>query len=194
MMCDHPLMGNNLKSLREKKGWKIGQAAEAMGMSRSGYQKLERNERQLTSSTIERATVVFSTTYNDVIGTAGTRVVGQVGAGFEAHFYEGSDELDIVETPPGASDKTVAVIVRGDSMRGTADDRSTLYYEDEPQPINDNMIGRLCVLWLSDGRVLVKRPRSGSAPGLFHLESTNADTMFDVPVDGGSVVDWIKPR
>lgn len=194
-VCDGVPMGNNLRGLRQSRRWTIQQAADAMGMSRSGYQKLERAERQLTTATIDRATAVFSVTYNDVIGSQTVEIIGYVGAGFEAHFYERSAQSFVeVEAPPGASNRTVAVEVRGDSMRGTADEGSILYYDDEPDIVTPDMYGRLCIVWTADGRVLVKKPRPGSGDGLFHLESTNADTMFDVVISGASKVTWIKPR
>src|SRR5919108_5510200 len=44
-------------------------------------------------------------------------VVGYVGAGAEAHFYAvAQGGLDLVDQPAGASDTTVAVEIRGDSL------------------------------------------------------------------------------
>lgn len=52
-------MRHTLKELRELKGWTQGEAADAMGVSRSHYVKLERYERGLTAHTIELAAKAF---------------------------------------------------------------------------------------------------------------------------------------
>jgi phage repressor protein C with HTH and peptisase S24 domain len=52
-------MGNNLKNLREAKGWTQDQAGEAMGISKGGYIKLERGERPLNRKHIELAMKAF---------------------------------------------------------------------------------------------------------------------------------------
>lgn len=130
----------------------------------------------------------------DLLTDEGVPVVGYVGAGFAAHFYEPHEDFVTVPRPPNATNTTVAVLVRGESMRGTAEDGWVLYYDKEPGPITDDMIGELCIVWCADGRVLAKKPKKGSAPNRFHLESTNADTMYDVDVINASLVDWIKPR
>lgn len=60
--------GNGLKALRERQGWTLEQAAQAMGVSRGGYVKLERGERKLTQTYIENAVEVFGATAQDVLG------------------------------------------------------------------------------------------------------------------------------
>lgn len=62
-----PGMGNKLKSLRKARSWTHDQAAEAMGMSRSGFIKLERGERRLTLDYISRAAKAFDVRPADVI-------------------------------------------------------------------------------------------------------------------------------
>lgn len=52
-------MAHSLKELREQRGWTQGEAADRMGVSRSHYVKLERNERGLTAHTIELAAKAF---------------------------------------------------------------------------------------------------------------------------------------
>lgn len=53
-------MGNNLKKLRASKGWTHDEAAEAMGISRGSFIKLERGERKLTEATISKAAEAFA--------------------------------------------------------------------------------------------------------------------------------------
>ena len=88
----------------------------------------------------------------------------------------------------------VAVQVKGDSMRGLADDGCVLYYEDRREPVTDDLLGPLCVVGLPDGRIMVKKLQRGQAAGLFHLYSSNSDPIFDQAVTWAAKVTWIKPR
>lgn len=190
-----PTMGNNLKHLREREGWTIEVAATHFGLSRSGYQKLERNERRLTNQYIAKAANVYGVPESIVIAEqVRVRLVGFVGAGHEMHLYADGDDLaEDVQSPPDVTASTVAVRVKGDSMADHIEDGSILYYDDRRDPPSDDLIGRLCVVELRDGRVLVKKLAKGSAAGLWHLLSTNAAPMFDQPVSWAARVTWIRP-
>jgi phage repressor protein C with HTH and peptisase S24 domain len=54
-----PGMGNRLKELREARRWTHDEAATKMGISRSGYIKLERGERRLADQHIQAAARAF---------------------------------------------------------------------------------------------------------------------------------------
>jgi repressor LexA len=62
-----PGMGNKLKSLRKARTWTHEQAAEAMGVSRGQFIKLERGERRLTLDYINRAAKAFDVRPSDLI-------------------------------------------------------------------------------------------------------------------------------
>lgn len=65
-----PLMGNALRELRLERGWTHDEAADAMGLSRGQFIKLERGERGLTERTIGLAAKAFSVPPSRVIGEA----------------------------------------------------------------------------------------------------------------------------
>lgn len=122
-------------------------------------------------------------------------LVGYVGAGAQVNlFADGQGPFGEVEMPPGGSAKTVAVEVRGDSMAGLADDRWIIYYEDRREPVTEDLLGRLCVVGLADGRVLVKKLALGRLVGRFDLYSTQGTPLFDQDVLWAAAVEWIKPR
>lgn len=122
-------------------------------------------------------------------------VVGIVQAGAALLLYdEGQGPLGEVEAPPNTTPTMVAVEVRGDSVRRIARDGWTLYYDDRREPVTDDLIGRLCVIGLADGRVVVKELFRGSVLGRFHLHSTDADPIFDQEVVWAAPVEWIRPR
>lgn len=61
-------MAHSLKELREQRGWTQGDAADKMGVSRSHYVKLERNERGLTAHTIALAAKAFDVPMSAILG------------------------------------------------------------------------------------------------------------------------------
>lgn len=106
------------------------------------------------------------------------RVVGYVGANSQEHRYSvGETDLDEVSAPPGASDKTVALEIRGVSL-GKPFDRWLVFYDDVRQPVTDDLIGELCVIGLADERTLVKKLTRSRKPGLYDLVSLNEDDVL----------------
>ena len=122
-------------------------------------------------------------------------IVGYVGASPDGNvsFATGDGNFDLAEAPKGASMATEALEVRGDSMRGFANDGWLVFYDEKESPREEHM-GEPCVCFLEDDRVLIKTPWPGSERGLFHLESFNAPVMLNVPVRYFAFVTDIKPR
>ena len=65
-------MGNGLRKLRDERGWTAEQAAERAGYSRSGYVKVERSERGLSSDKIKLFMSVFGASEREVMGESNT--------------------------------------------------------------------------------------------------------------------------
>lgn len=124
------------------------------------------------------------------------KVVGFVGAGSEAHFYgEASDDpADYVPAPAGAGGDTVAVEIRGDSL-GPAFDGWLAFYDDRQEPISESLYGRLCIVGLDTGQVLIKIPRPAREKGLFHLfPNAGGDVILDARVIWAAQVTMMEPR
>lgn len=122
------------------------------------------------------------------------RVVGYVGAGATAHYYAlPADELDTVPAPEGATPETVAVEIRGSSL-GPMFDRWLAFYDDVRRPATDDLIGKLCVIGLSDERVLIKRLEKGRRAGLYRLASNTEPPIEDVPIEWAARVKGMVPR
>lgn len=121
-------------------------------------------------------------------------IVGHVGAGAECHLYsEAQGPFGEAEMPPGGGRFTVAVVVRGDSMLPVAENDWVLYYNRRSDPPTTDHIGKLCVLGLADGRVVVKKLYPGRLQHHWNLLSANAAPMLDQEVEWAAVVTWIKP-
>lgn len=72
-----PIMGNQLKRLRESRRWTHDETAEKFGVSRSGYIKLERGERKLTGQHIAKASEIYGVSSEDVLAET---VPGRLGS------------------------------------------------------------------------------------------------------------------
>jgi hypothetical protein len=109
-------------------------------------------------------------------------VMGYIGAGAEVYPINDGDGLLEVEAdvpvPPGA----VGAVVRGDSMYPVFEDGDLVAYGGEPLT-PEQAVGKTCIVQLSDGRMLIKKVRFGSKPGLYTLTSWNAPDIEDVPLD-----------
>lgn len=186
-------MGNRLKELRLAKKWTHDEAANAMGVSRGQFIKLERGERRLTAQYINLASKAFGVQQAEIL-EAGEDVtlpiVGRVGASTDGSVIQATDHgpFGEVQAPVGSRGSEVAVEVIGHSMGIYAPDGSLILYDDRHEPPHEDMLGNVCVVGLPDGRVLVKRLLRGSRRGLFDLESLVGETLRDQRVEWAAMV------
>ena len=122
-------------------------------------------------------------------------VVGYVGAGAEAIlFSEGQiDPEDRVKAPEGSSENTVAVEVRGESL-GALFDQWLVFYDDVRSVPSPGLLGKLCVCWLADGRVLVKKLQRGQIASRWTLISNFEPPIYDVAIERAARVLSMAPR
>lgn len=186
---------NNLRKLKESKGWSDKEAATALGYSEGGYRKVERSERKVPPKMLERAAEIYEVSKADILYEPPTAdLVGYVGAGSEAHYYDiGQGPFDEVPMPSNGTSETVAVEIRGDSL-GSVFNRWLVYYDDVKTPPTNDMLRKLCVVGLVDGRVLVKQLFKGSEDGLFHLVSQTEAMIENVEVLWAAVVKQMAQR
>jgi hypothetical protein len=111
-----------------------------------------------------------------------TPVVGWVVAGGQEHRLPvASGVTDYVEPPAQATDKTVAVQIRGESL-GNIFDRWYAFYDDVRHPMTEDLVGELCVVGLSDGRVLIKQVQHSRRKARYNLLSPNEKPIKDVEI------------
>lgn len=190
---------NQIRAHRKARGFTIEDLSARAGISVSYLSRLERGQKTLSVTHIDKLARALDVPREQLIaqGEALTApVVGYVGAGNEAHYYDLADSaIDEAPMPPGGTEKTVAVVVRGDSMMGWADDGDLIFFEDVRSPVTDDLIGKRCVVGTTDGRILVKRlARRIGDPNRFILTSYNAETLVDVPLAWAARVTAIVPR
>lgn len=109
-------------------------------------------------------------------------IIGLIGAdtGGEIFFADGQESGDTAPRMPKTGPNSVALEVRGTSMRGVVDDGALVHFEMQHTPPTPDMIGHICIVETEDGRVLFKRLLRGSGPELYDLESIVGPTLSDV--------------
>lgn len=161
--------------------------AKALGISPSGVTDLLQGKRRLRADEVDLVAEYLG--LND-----GVPIIGIAGADPEGAVR--FEEAPLGEAPgiPNGTPTTVALEVRGHSMRGIAENNWLVYYDDRRDPPTEDLLGRLCVVGLADGRVLVKTLLHGRKKKHFDLESYAAPTLRDARVEWAAVVTAIVPR
>jgi phage repressor protein C with HTH and peptisase S24 domain len=178
-------------------------AARAYGWKVSTYLGHENGDRNPSREAAKRYAKAFKVRWEWLLEGEGrpdlpelgpVPVRGYVGAGAAVAMVDDQGDFDEAPRPPGSGPYTAALRVRGDSMPGVAEDQWLIYYDERVSGVPDSYIGELCVVWLADGRVLVKRVYRGRFPGTYDLISTAYEPIRDELVEWSAKVSWIKPR
>ncbi len=175
--------------------------ARALGRSPSAVTDLLNGSRRLRADEIAVAAAYLGVEPPRLVGggrapAEGGKVplVGYVGAGAIAHFYaDGQGPFDEVPAPDAASARTVAVQIRGHSL-GALFDNWLVFYDDVRDPPGDDLVGRMCVCGLADGRVLIKALKRSQIAGLWTLLSNTEPPIYDVVLEWAALVREMRPR
>lgn len=120
-------------------------------------------------------------------------IVGYAGAGAVAHFYAyGQGSFDTVNAPEWANENTKALEIRGNSL-GELFDRWIIFYDEVRSPITPDMLGKLCVVGLSNDQILVKKVMPGKN-GHYRLLSNNEKPIEDAEIVWAARVKSMEPR
>src|SRR6185437_8857811 len=167
------------EGLKEKRKTRSG-LAKALGRSPSAVTDLLNGSRRLRAEEIAIVAEYLGVDPPRLVGggrprhpTGRVPLVGYVGA--------------------AASASTVAVQIRGHSL-GALFDNWLVFYDDMRDPPGDDMIGRMCVCGLADGRVLIKALKRSQVPGMWTLLSNTEPPIYDVVLDWAALVREMRPR
>lgn len=198
---------DRLRQARAKANFeKATDAARAYGWNEVTYTSHENGARGLRPAVAEKYAKAFRVPAEWLLYGKGkaaqkaagpTRtvpLVGYVGAGAQTHYTDGTGgEFDEVPAPEGATESSVAVEIRGESL-GSFFDRWIVHYDDVRRPVSSDIVGPLCVVGLVDGRVLIKKIKRSKTRGLFHLLSQTEDPILDVEIEWAAKVKSMVPR
>lgn len=193
-------IGDRIKQAREATGVSQAALAKRINQAQTTISSWERGRTEPTREDVARVATALDISVSEIESGEGeprpltVPLVGYVGAGAEAHFYSDADEgLGEVDAPPGSTPATRAAEIRGESL-GRLFDTWLVFYDDVRTPVTPDLIGRLCVVGLTNGQVLVKKLRKATGSHLFHLESNTEGTLFDQEVEWAAKVKTMTPR
>lgn len=120
-------------------------------------------------------------------------VLGRVGAGGSVLFEE-SDEPELVDRPPGAVGRLMALRVTGDSMLPVYRDGDIVYVARDHEGVLPEYLGEECVVHTVEGGTFLKTLASSAKHNRFTLRSFNAADMEDVELIWASRVEFVMKR
>ena len=192
-------IGQRIRDARIAKHWSQARLSEEVGQSQTTISSWERGRTEPSRSDVERVARALGlpreALENVATLTANTiPVIGLVQAGSDAIlFAEGQGPFDQAPAPAGATRATVAVRINGTCL-GRWMDRGLAFYDDVRNPVTEDLLGRLCVIGLPDGRVLIKELRASKTRGAYHLFSAFEDPLLDQPVEWAArVINIVQP-
>lgn len=195
-----------LRTARIEKGYETAAAAaDAFGWNRNTYSSNENGNASFSYRRAKEYAAAFNVRPEWLYDAAGgmrsagdtglAPVIGRVGANPEGDVLlaTGQDGCDFAPIPPGGTDRAVALLVSGHSMRGLADDGALIYFEDQRTSPTSDMLGQVVVVEVDTDEVLVKRLLRGSKPGLYDLESVAGPTRHDARLRWAAHITAIIP-
>lgn len=178
-----------LRQALEQPGKSKAGLAKAIGRSPSAVTAILKGDRRVQ---LDEWPLIEQ--YLEIGGERAVPIVGYVGAGAAAYYYAlDANELDATPGPVDATPQTVAVEIRGSSL-GHIFDHWLAFYDDVRRPFTTDLLGKLCVVGLSDGRVLIKRVEKGVRDGLYRLVSNGEEAIDNVPIEWAAKVKLLSPK
>jgi repressor LexA len=108
-------------------------------------------------------------------------VLGRIGAGGSVLFEE-TDEPELVDRPPGAVGRLMALRVTGDSMFPVYRDGDVIYVARDHEGVLPEYLGEECAVHTYEGGTFLKTLAAGSEPNRYTLVSFNAPPMENIEV------------
>ena len=182
---------DRLKVARTAAGYDtIAGAARAFGFHKQNLADHEAGRRGIDPEMAERYARAFRVDTAWILLGGATRkpklsgmvpIIGRVGADNEGLVLlsTGQASGDQAPIPPGGSNRSAALEVTGHSMRGIADDGALIYFEEQHTSPTADHIGRVVIMELETGEVLVKRLLKGDDKNVWDLESIAGPTLHN---------------
>jgi DNA-binding transcriptional regulator YiaG len=107
--------------------------------------------------------------------------VGVVSIGAIVHFFSKDEEMVDVEGYSGAPEGTEALEIK-DGALGVEFDGWLAFFNSISIDVHADLIGKPCIVWLADGRVLFRRVEHGERSGRFTLLSSFSPPIYDAEI------------
>lgn len=172
--------------------------AEYLGIRQDGITRLLNWEDGKERKALDAKTLLRIRDYFDedppgyVRNRVDVSIVGCVdGPTDEIFFYEDNSNVLAAPTPPGSTNDTIAVEVKGDSVGGMAFDGDLIYFDRTEEKTPPDRSGRLYAIKLTDGRTLLRRVANVEEMWLLYSAKEQTPTIAK-DVTWAAKVTWIK--
>lgn len=194
-------IGDIVREERKRLGWSQAVLAEKSGVSQQAIGEIERHRSQNPTKLVEIANAL-NVSPNFLKGLSDNRLSNPVvplvgyatGGGAMILRDQSGGPIEYVPAAPGTSATAQAVRVQGDSMSPAVRDGWLIYFSGEPCDPSTLRKNAPYVVWLMDGRCMLKYVRPGTAPNKFHLHSESSEPIFDAEVRQFARVEAIVPQ
>ena len=183
-----------IRKAREDSRLSQARLARLTNTSPQQIERLENGKRKLTRAWAERIGPHIGVSPTRLI-FGENRTVNVVGIS-----AEGSDAIDFeqapstaVEPPEWANEKTVAIEIREGSLGPIFDGGWLAFYDDNRDPPTADLIGYMCIIGLTSGKVVLKRLERGQLPDRFNLRSNIEPPIYDAEVKWAAKVKTLEP-
>lgn len=120
-------------------------------------------------------------------------VVGYVGAGLEAHFYDLSHGSIYFEIEEPLFDRNPTIIDVHDHGLGSQFDNWLVFFHEIHKPVTSDLVGHFCVVGMADGQVVLRQLERGRTAKCYDLLSEFGTDFRDVAVSWAAKVKIIVP-
>jgi DNA-binding XRE family transcriptional regulator len=169
-----------LKELRKKQKITQGVIAERLGVSIGSISRYESGLDGISTKFLGDVAAAYGVSVLEIFEPGDIPLYGHVGAGAEILVSHESHGGETVTRPAGVSGDLAAVRVAGDSMVDKYYPGDILFYSNDMQAADADVVGRYCVVNLDDGRMMVKKVTRGKRFGTYTLLSAGAEPIVDV--------------
>lgn len=181
-----------LKRQMELKGMKAKRLSKAAGLNDTAVRDLMEKVDDPRVGTLIKLADALDIPAASLFGNQ-VPVLGKVGAGGSVLFEE-ADEPELVDRPPGAVGKLMALRVTGESMLPVYRDGDIVYVNRDHDGVLPEYIGEECVVHTVEGGTFLKTLANGSQFNRFTLRSFNAGDMENVELIWATPVRFVMRR
>lgn len=169
-----------LRREMQRKGFKAKRLAKAAGLGETAVRDILETVDDPRVGTLIKIADALDIPASSLFGNQ-VPVLGKIGAGGSILFEE-ADEPELVDRPPGAAGKLMALRVTGDSMMPVYRDGDIIYVHRDHEGVMPEYIGEECAVHTVEGGTFLKVLALGTEPNRYTLRSFNAADMADVEV------------
>jgi transcriptional regulator with XRE-family HTH domain len=177
------------------------EAARAFGWPVSTYLGHENGDRNPSRAAAIRYSRAYGVRWEWLLENDGAplpkaqpvKIIGIVEAAGRVVFYHPDKVRNCDDLPPHVGVATVA-LEAGAPLRGVAESGWLYFFENQKKPPSEDLVGKLCIVALKNGDVLVRTLQPGRKKDRYDLESSTEQTMRDQQIEWAARITWIKPR